>query len=217
MISPRDFIRANTDITAPSLIPELKLHLATEMTPIWQATQGDMDDAGLPPPFWAFCWPGGQALTRLILDQPHWVAGKRVLDFAAGSGISGIAAARMRASRVSAAEIDAYAAAAIALNAELNAVKVSVITEDIVGRMDLGVDIVLAGDVCYERPMAEQAFAWFGALANQGVTILMGDPGRSYLPTQGLTEIAHYQVPTSVDLEDKAMRLTSVWRINKGA
>lgn len=210
-----DFIRAQTRIVQPSLIPELKLHLADEMTPIWQATQGELDDAGVQPPFWAFCWPGGQALTRLILDQPHWVAGKRVLDFAAGSGISGIAAAKMRAARVTAAEIDAHALAAIALNAELNGVKIALLAEDIVGRMGLGFDVVLAGDVCYEGPMADRVFVWFQALAGQGVTILMGDPGRTYLPPDGLSEIARYQVPTSVDLEDKDMRQTSVWRIER--
>jgi predicted nicotinamide N-methyase len=215
--APEVFIRAQTRIVQPSLIPELKLYLADEMTPIWLATQKELDDSGVQPPFWAFCWPGGQALTRLILDQPHWVAGKRVLDFAAGSGISGIAAARMRAARVTAAEIDTHALAAIALNAELNGVKINLLAEDIVGRMDLGFDVVLAGDVCYEGPMAKSVFAWFQALAGQGVTILMGDPGRTYLPPDGLSEIARYQVPTSVDLEDKATRQTSVWRIERRA
>ena len=168
----------------------------------------------MPPPYWAFCWPGGQALTRFLIDQPQWVKGKRVLDFAAGSGISGIAAACMRAAHVTAAEIDAFAGAAIKLNARLNKAKIEVVSEDLVGRSDLGFDVILAGDVCYERPMAERVFAWFQDLAAAGVTILMGDPGRAYLPRQGLVEMARYQVPTSTELEDKAMRLTLVWRIS---
>ena len=216
MTELKDFIRRQTRISRPSLVPELRLHLADEMTPIWRATQDELDNLGVPPPFWAFCWPGGQALTRFILDQPEWVAGKRVLDFAAGSGLSGIAAAKAGAARVIAAEIDAHAAAAIALNARLNAVTVEIVADDIVGRTDLGVDLVLAGDICYERPMAERVFAWLQVLAAKGVTVLMGDPGRSYLPRHGVTELGRYQVPTSTDLEDKDMRLTSVWRIDKG-
>jgi predicted nicotinamide N-methyase len=214
---PAGFIRSQTKIARPSLVPELKLHLATEISPIWRATQTELDNAGVPPPYWAFCWPGGQALTRFLIDQKQWVKGKRVLDFAAGSGISGIAAARAGAAHVTAAEIDDFAAAAIALNAKLNKAKVNVVTEDLVGRMDLGVDIVLAGDVCYERPMAERVFAWFEQLAEGGVTVLMGDPGRAYLPRKGLVEMARYQVPTSIELEDKDMRLTLVWRLKSGA
>jgi len=214
---PDAFIRAQTRVARPSLVPELKLHLATEISPIWRATQTELDDYGMPPPYWAFCWPGGQALTRFLIDHPAWVKGKRVLDFAAGSGISGIAAARAGAAHVTAAEIDDFAAAVIALNAGLNKAKVNVVTEDLVGRMDLGVDIVLAGDVCYERPMAERVFAWFEQLAESGVTVLMGDPGRAYLPRKGLVEMARYQVPTSTELEDKDMRLTLVWRIKSGA
>nr|WP_298687383.1 50S ribosomal protein L11 methyltransferase [uncultured Dongia sp.] len=217
MTDPHLFIRTQTKIARPSLVPELKLHLATEIAPIWRATQTELDNAGVPPPYWAFCWPGGQALTRFLIDQPHWVKGKRVLDFAAGSGISGIAAAKMKAAHVTVAEIDEVAVTAIALNAKLNKVTVDIVTEDLVGRRDLGFDIVLAGDVCYERPMAERVFAWFAALADAGVTVLMGDPGRAYLPRKGLVEMARYQVPTSTELEDKDMRLTLVWRITSGA
>ena len=217
MSDKQAFIRTQTKIARPSLVPELKLHLATEISPIWRATQTELDNYGIPPPYWAFCWPGGQALTRFLIDQPHWVKGKRVLDFAAGSGISGIAAAKMKAAHVTIAEIDEVAVAAIALNAKLNKVAVDIVTEDLVGRGDLGFDIVLAGDVCYERPMAERVFAWFAELADAGVVVLMGDPGRAYLPRKGLVEMARYQVPTSTELEDKDMRLTLVWRITSGA
>lgn len=217
MSAPEDFIRAQTRIDRPGLVPELRLHLATEMAPLWRATQRELDDLDLPPPYWAFSWPGGQALTRLVLDQPHWVAGKKVLDFAAGSGLSGIAAALRRARRVVAAEIDPYAAAAIALNADLNGVRVEVDSHDLVGRRDLGFDVVLAGDVCYEKPMAERVFAWFQDLAADGATVLMGDPGRAYLPGRHLVETARYQVRTSTDLEDRDMRETVVWRIDNKA
>ena len=217
MSDPTAFIRAQTRVAKPSLVPEIRLHLADEMTPIWRATQKELVDYGVPPPFWAFCWPGGQALTRFILDHPHWVAGKRVLDFAAGSGLSGIGAAKAGAASVVAAEIDNHAAAAIALNADLNRVAVTVTAEDLVGRDDLAVDIVLAGDICYEKPMAERVFAWLQVLAGRGVTVLMGDPGRAYLPQQGLSALARYEVPTSTDLEDKVMRETIIWRIDNGA
>ena len=216
MSDPAAFIRAQTRVTQPSLVPEIRLHLADEMTPIWRASQKQLDDYGVPPPFWAFCWPGGQALTRFILDHPEWVAGRRVLDFAAGSGLSGIGAAKAGAAHVLAAEIDNHAAAAITLNAGLNRVAVEVIAEDLVGRDDLPVDIVLAGDICYEKPMAERVFAWLQRLARLGGTILMGDPGRTYLPQLGLSALARYQVPTSTDLEDKDMRETIVWRIESG-
>ncbi|WP_374655397.1 methyltransferase [Dongia sp.] len=217
MSGPAAFIRRETRVARPSLVPELKLHLATEISPIWRATQAELDNAGVPPPYWAFCWPGGQALTRFLIDQRQWVKGRRVLDFAAGSGISGIAAARAGAARVIAAEIDDFAVAAIALNAKLNKAKVDIVAEDLVGRMDLDLDIVLAGDVCYEQPMAERVLAWFEQLAESGVTVLMGDPGRAYLPRKGLIEMARYQVPTSTELEDKDMRLTLVWRLKSGA
>lgn len=217
MTEPAAFIRAQTKVARPSLVPEIRLHLADEMTPIWRATQKELDDYGVPPPFWAFCWPGGQALTRFILDHPQWVTGKRVLDFAAGSGLSGIGAAKAGAASVVAAEIDNHAAAAILLNADLNRVALSVTAEDLVGRDDLAVDIVLAGDICYERLMAERVFAWLQVLAGRGVTVLMGDPGRAYLPQQGLSALARYEVPTSTDLEDKAMRETIIWRIDNGA
>jgi predicted nicotinamide N-methyase len=213
---PDTFIRTQTKIARPSLVPELKLHLATEISPIWRATQTELDDYGMPPPYWAFCWPGGQALTRFLIDQPQWVKGKRVLDFAAGSGLSGIGAAKMKAAQVTAAEIDDFAATAIKLNAKLNKVQIEIVTEDLVGRLDLGFDVVLAGDVCYERPMAERVFAWFEQLADTGVMVLMGDPGRAYLPRRGLVEMARYMVPTSTELEDKDMRLTLIWRIAGG-
>jgi len=217
---PSAFIRAETALSAPPLVPEIRLHLASEILPIWQATEADLARHGLPPPYWAFAWPGGQALTRHLLDHRELVAGRRVLDFAAGSGLSAIAAAMAGASAVAAADIDPFARAAIALNADTNGVNVALIEEDILGSSGdwpSDWDVILAGDVCYERPMAERVAAWFTVLANAGRLVLIGDPGRSYLPGSGLREIARYQVPTSLELEYCTLRETVVWRWEAGA
>lgn len=213
---PIAFIRANTAVAAPSLLPEMRLHLAGEVTPLWHATEENLRQNNLPPPYWAFAWPGGQAVARWALDNPQQVRGRRVLDFAAGSGVTGIAAAMAGAAQVIAAEIDGFAAAALGLNAALNNVTLTVIDHDIVGRPlegELaGVDLVLAGDVCYERPMAERVISWFRLLAAQGATVVIGDPGRAYVPRSGLESLGSFTVPTSLDLEDRDRRETVVWR-----
>lgn len=216
MSDPSAFVRAETVIAAPPLVPEIRLHLASEVVPLWQATEETLTRHGLPPPYWAFAWPGGQAIARYVLDHPESLCGARVLDFAAGSGLAAIAAAKAGAASVAAAEIDEFALAAIALNAGLNNVSVETIGEDVVGRPSAW-DIVLAGDVCYERPMAEQVARWFAALAAAGTEVLMADPGRAYLPRQGLVELARYDVPTSLDLEDRKQRETVVWRWQSNA
>jgi predicted nicotinamide N-methyase len=213
MIDHRAFIRANTAVTAPPLLPEIRLHLATEVTPLWQATEAVLAESNLPPPYWAFAWVGGQAVARHLLDHPQWVAGRRVLDFASGSGVVAIAAALGGAASVTAVEIDAFAAAAIALNAELNGAAIHVLAEDLVGRPLPDIDLVLAGDVCYERPMAERVTGWLRSLAHDGMPVILGDPGRAYLPEQGLEALAHHAVPTTRDIEDRAIRNTTVWRM----
>jgi predicted nicotinamide N-methyase len=210
MLNPREFILAETVVASPPLVPEIRLHLASEVVPLWQATEANLTESGLPPPYWAFAWPGGQALARHLLDHPDLVAGLRVLDFAAGSGLAAIAAAKAGAASVAAAEIDRFAIAAIGLNANLNGVDLEMIEADIIGQSS-GWDVVLAGDVCYERPMAERVGQWLSQLAAGGTRVLMGDPGRNYLPTAGLREVARYQVPTSLDLEDRISRETIVW------
>ena len=212
VVDPTAFILAQTAIAAPPLVPEIRLHLATEITPIWEATEATLTAMNLPPPYWAFAWAGGQALTRFLIDHPDWVQGKRVLDFAAGSGLSAIGAAKAGAALTQAAEIDDFAIAAIGLNARINNVAIDLVREDLVG-VEPRWDVVLAGDVCYERPMAERVITWFRALAGRGVAILMGDPGRAYLPQSGLVELARYQVPTSLELEDRTQRETIVWRL----
>ncbi|MDJ0943757.1 MAG: 50S ribosomal protein L11 methyltransferase [Kiloniellales bacterium] len=212
---PAAFVRDNTAVERPALVPEIALHLASEVVPLWQATEADLAETGLPPPFWAFAWAGGQALARFLLDEPDWVAGKRVLDFAAGSGVQGIAAALAGAARVEASEIDRFALAALALNAEANGVALALRDEDVVGLPNPGWEVVLAGDVCYERPMAERVARWLGGLARGGVTVLLGDPGRSYLPKAGLTRLARYAVPTTRELEDSDLRNAVVWQVTE--
>lgn len=213
MMSPDDFILSHTQLASPSLVPEVRLHLATEVTPLWLATEAVLEANNLPPPYWAFAWVGGQALTRWVLDNPEQVRGKRVLDFAAGCGLTAVGAALAGASRAEAAEIDAFSIAAIRLNAVANGVTVEVIADDIVGSSNPGWDLVMAGDVCYERPMAERVFAWFRRLAADGTKVLMADPGRNYLPQFGLLRVATYAVPCSMDLEDREMREASVYQI----
>jgi predicted nicotinamide N-methyase len=213
---PAEFIRANTAVATPPLVPEIRLHLATEITPIWQASEDMLARGNVPPPFWAFPWAGGQALARHVLDHRGIVAGKRVLDFGAGSGLVAIAAARAGAAAVAAAEIDDFAAAAIALNAALNGVAVAVETADLIGTAGAAWDVVLVGDLCYEQPLAERLTVWLRALAGDGVAVLLGDPGRSYVPTSGLTKLARYTVPTSRELEDRESRDGVIWRVEAG-
>ena len=212
-MDPALFVRRNTAIAAPPLVPEIRLHLATEITPIWQATEESLARSAVPPPFWAFAWAGGQALARYVLDHPAEVAGRFVLDFGAGSGLVAIAAAKAGAARVLAAEIDHFAAAAIAANAALNEVAVTVTTADVIDTADPRWEVVTAGDVCYEQPMADRVAHGCAALARRGCLVLLGDPGRAYLPANGLRERARYVVPTSRELEDRDTRDGVVWQV----
>jgi predicted nicotinamide N-methyase len=204
------FIRANTAPSAPRLIPEIRLHQADKLFPLWRLTEPEIDALGLPPPYWAFAWAGGQALARYLLDHPESVARKTVLDFGAGSGLGAIAAAKAGAARVIAAEIDAFARTAIALNAEANDVHVEFANGDLIGTIDPAWQVVIAGDVCYEQPMAGRVEPWLKALA-RSVPVLLGDPQRSYVPTAGLTALARYTVPTTTEIEDSDLRDATVW------
>ncbi len=207
-----EFIRANTEVSQPPACPEISLWTATEVTPLWEATEEALLRVNLPPPYWAFCWAGGQALTRWLLDHPELVAGKRVLDFAAGSGVSALAAAKAGAAHVEAAEIDPMACYAIRLNAELNNVEVHVLADDVVGS-PCRWDVVVAGDVCYEAPMTAHIWPWLVKLAAEGAMVVMADPGRAYLPKTGLLRVGQYNVVTSLDLEDKARRDVGIYKI----
>jgi predicted nicotinamide N-methyase len=209
------FVRTNTAVEVPPLIPEIRLYLANEVVPLWQATEVDLDALGVPPPYWAFAWAGGQALARYVLDSPEIVAGRTVLDFASGCGLAAIAAAMAGAETVTATDIDPYASAAIGLNAALNGVSVEVATGDVIGSRGPW-DVVLAGDICYERPLADRVTAWLRELAESGVTVLLGDPGRTYLPKAGLDWVVRYAVKTTRELEDTDVRNAVVWRFATG-
>ena len=213
ILDRRAFILENTRLQAPPHTPELRLHLADEITPIWKLTEEALAELGLPPPFWAFAWAGGQALARYVLDRPELVAGKRVLDFASGSGIVGIAAARAGAAHVLCADIDGFCAEAAALNAAANGVSIESTDADLLDAAPPDVDVLLVADICYEKPLAERVMAWLGAAKAAGTTVLMGDPGRSYFPRTGLTKLAEYQVPTTRELEDQEVKMTAVWTL----
>ena len=209
--NPARFLADTTEIGCAPLVPEIRLHLAAESLPVWQKTEEALGEVGLPPPFWAFAWAGGQALARHVLDCPELAADRRVLDFACGCAISGIAAAKAGASRVEASEIDAFAVAAAEANAALNGVKLETRLADLVG-LDEGWDLVLAGDVFYEGPAGARIAAWLEALARRGAVVLIGDPGRHFLPKARLEIVARYEAQVSRDLEDKDVSLARVWR-----
>lgn len=207
------FILANTVVAMPPLVPEIRLRLASAVLPMWQATEDALQEIGVEPPYWAFCWPGGQALARLLLDSPERVRGRTVLDLAAGCGVAAIAAARSGADAI-ANDIDPLALRAIALNAALNDVPVGVRAANMLDRTPwAGWQVILAGDVCYQRPMAARCIEWLRSQAATGSDVLLADPGRAYLPCSGLTPVAQYTVPTSRDLEDRDVRECTIWRV----
>ena len=208
---PAAFIRAETRLRPVPHAPEIALHVADEATELWQKTEEELGETGLPPPFWAFAWAGGQALARYILDHPETVRGRRVLDFASGSGLVAIAAMKAGAAEVTACDIDSFAIAAIGINAAANDVSVTALQADIVGE-DRGWDTVLAGDICYEQDLAARVVAWLFSLSERGATVLIGDPGRSYLPKDRLDSLAVYQVPVTRTLEDSDIKKSGVWR-----
>ena len=215
MTVPAQFVFANTVLTTPSLVPEIRLHLATEILPLWNKTEVEIEEKGLPPPYWAFAWAGGQALARYVLDNPDDVRGRRVLDFGSGSGIVAIAAAKAGASSVLAVDIDAFAAAAISLNARANDVEIDVRQKDVLQHGCLW-ETILVGDMCYERPLAERLLAWLSGASQDGALVLLGDPGRNYFPKSGVEKLANYQVATSRELEDRDVRATAVYRLGAG-
>jgi predicted nicotinamide N-methyase len=209
---PHEFVRANTAPMTPPLVPEVTLHLATEVLPLWRLTEEELQERGVPPPYWAFAWAGGQALARYLLDHREMIGGKTVLDFGSGSGLVAIAAMMSGAKDALAADIDTFATAAIALNADANGVAVATTNDDLIGTPCLW-DAILVGDMCYERPLAERLLAWLTDCAAKGAIVLLGDPGRSYFPKSGLEKLAGYQVRVTRDLEDREIRDTGVYRL----
>jgi len=204
------------DVHAPPstspLVPEVWLHLSPRVLPLWEAVEAATGRTNTPPPYWAFAWPGGQAVARHVLDHPEWVKGRTVLDFAAGGGIAAIACVKAGAARVVANEIDPLALACMRKNAALNGIELELLGRDVLG-VDEGWDVVIAGDVCYERLLAERVDLWRASLARRGAVVLLADPGRNYFSTASLKELARYSVPTTLDLEGRAVRETGVFRV----
>jgi predicted nicotinamide N-methyase len=215
--SRADFIRRHAAVLTPPLTPEIRLHLAHEATELWELTEEELEQTGLPPPYWAFAWAGGQALARYVLDHPETVRGRAVLDFGSGSGLVAIAAAKAGAARVVAAELDAFAKDAIGLNAALNGVAVELADGDLLEAPPGPFETALVGDMFYERELAARAEPWFRKLAQAGALVLVGDPRRSYFPRQGLTELARYSVAVTRALEDSEIRDTGVFRLEPGS
>jgi predicted nicotinamide N-methyase len=216
MEDPQQFIRANTKLLAVPLVPEIRLHIAEESVPIWQKTEEELGEMNVPPPYWAFAWAGGQALARYVLDNASTVEGRRVLDLAAGSGLVAIAAAKAGAAPVTAIDIDAFTEAAVALNGAANGVYVDVTILDVLDHpapIEPRYDVILVGDLFYERDTAARALAFLERHAAVGTRVLIGDPGRTYLPKDRLTRLAEYSVPVTRELEDLEIKRTSVWEL----
>ena len=210
-----DFICANTQLRPVPLVPEIMLHVAEEALPLWHRTEEELRSMALPPPYWAFAWAGGQALSRYLIDHPESVAGRRVLDLGAGSGLVAIAAARAGAAPVLACDIDRFAAAAVALNAKANEVYVEVLREDLLDRpasAQSRYDVILVGDLCYEADTAARVFTFLEGQMRMGTDVLIGDPGRAYLPAGRLVKCREYAVPVNRDIEDGDIKRASVWR-----
>ena len=214
---PVRFIRENTRLAAPSLVPEIVLHLADEGSPLWRRGEEELAALGLPSPYWAFAWAGGQALARHVLDNPALLRGRRVLDFGAGSGVVAIAAGLAGAERVRAADIDAFARLAIAMNGRANGVAVEIIAEDpLTGAVEDAFDVILAGDVFYEWPAAGEILSWLSECRGRGIDVLIGDPDRHFLPRARLRRLAEYSVCSVRELEDLSVRRSAVWRLEDG-
>ena len=208
---PRSFILANTAIMTPPHVPEIKLHLASEAHELWLKTEEELQEIGLPPPFWAFAWAGGQGLARYVLDNPATVANKRVLDFATGSGLVAIAAKQAGAAHVLAADVDPWTGKAVELNAAANGVQVEFTGANLVGEA-IDAEVILAGDVFYDRELAAALQPWFSRLTAEGKLVLVGDPGRSYCPRDRLEAVGIYQVQVTRALEDSEVKRTTVWQ-----
>lgn len=216
---PRDatdfpaFIAANTKLIAPPHVPEIVLHLAEESVPIWQKTEEELGEMNVPPPFWAFAWAGGQALARYLIDNPHEVHGKTVLDLGTGSGLTAIAALKAGAASVLAADIDPIALASAHLNAVANDVALTTTQEDLLAHPPGTFGAILVGDLFYERELAERVLTYISKAIAQGARVLVGDPQRSYFPKEHFDCIAAYEVAVTRELEDALVKKTAVWAL----
>ena len=207
------FIRANTRLLAPPLVPEIKLHLAEESLPIWQKTEEELGEMNIPPPYWAFAWAGGQALARYLLDHPSITAGQTVLDLGSGSGLTAIAARLSGAGAALATDIDTVALVAITMNAGANGVAVETTAEDMLDGGPGTAGVILAGDLFYERGLATRMLAFLDACKTAGASVLVGDPQRAYFPKDRFDAVAEYRVPVTRELEDAEIKNSAVWRL----
>jgi predicted nicotinamide N-methyase len=212
----RAFIRHWTHLQAPPLVPEVRLHLAERVMPLWEALARDAAEPELPPPYWAFAWAGGQALARYVLDHPELVRDRRVVDLATGSGLCAIAATLAGARELLAIDIDPWAREAVALNASANGVHIPFAGDDPLDTEPPDTDVILAGDIGYEWALAERGVTWLRRAASKGVEVLVGDPERHHLPHEGLHEACVYEVPTTNDLEQAPSKRTTIYRVLPG-
>ncbi len=207
---PSGFVRAHTQVRRPSSVPELRLHVADDVVALWEAMEAADGGAGEAPPFWAAAWPGGQALARYVLDTPDAVAGRAVLDLGSGSGLVALAARLAGAGTALASDVDPFSRTAVGVNAGLNGVTGVSVTGDVLGRDPAGIDVVLAGDVCYDREMTERVLPFLDRVRDRGCEVYVGDPGRPYLPRDRLQVVVAYDVP---ETEGTGLRRTTVWRL----
>ncbi|MEM9357330.1 MAG: methyltransferase [Pseudomonadota bacterium] len=207
------FIRENTRILSPPLVPEVQLHLAEESVPLWEKTEEELGEMNVPPPFWAFAWAGGQALARYILDHSELAEGKRVVDLGAGSGLCAIAARLAGAVDVLAADVDPFTPFAIAMNSEINNTQISATTKDLLVEPPPPVDLLLVGDLFYEKELSHSVLSWCQQAARTGALVLIGDPKRSFFPVENFEPVAEYSVPVTRALEDSEIKRTLVWRM----
>ena len=212
---PAEFVHAHTRPVRPTLVPEVTLQVAADVVALWEAIEQERGTAPTEPPFWAAAWPGGQALARYVLDVPAIVADRSVLDLGSGSGLVAVAAALAGARQVTASEIDPFGHTAIAVNAEVNGVAPVTVIGDVLGEEPPVVDVVLAGDVCYDRVMSERVLPWLEAARARGAEVYLGDPGRPYVPTEQLAAVATFDVPDTEPSPNRPtqVRRTTVWRL----
>jgi len=215
----RAFVARHTRLRPVDGVPGIRLHLADEVEPVWRATEEALGVDGAPIPFWAFAWAGGLALARYVDEHPDIVGGHEVLDMATGSGLVALVAARAGATRVDAADIDPFAEAAVRMNAHANHLHVAFVRRDLLEDAPPAVDVLLAADTWYEGPLADRILPWLREAADAGTTVLVGDPGRAYLPgpaEAGFERLARYDVRTTTTLEDREIVVASVFRVLGG-
>jgi predicted nicotinamide N-methyase len=206
------FITENTELISPPLVPEVRLHLAAESLPLWQKTEDELGEMNVPPPFWAFAWAGGQAVARYLIDHPEICAGRTVLDLGCGGGIAAIAAGKAGARRLLAADIDKLALVACSLNARANDIDLETSNQDLLAEPPRSDDVIIIGDLFYERELAERVVAYIVEAKARGSAVYVGDPQRSYFPESRFTQLADYQVAVTRELEDAEIKRTAVWR-----